>query len=57
MKKKARNTINAVVAFIWFISASAIDSESWIPMAVCAIATIWLFLFLDFGTEPEEGDC
>lgn len=53
MKKKARNIINGVVALIWFISGSAVDSESWIPLIVCAICTLWLGLFLKV---PEGGD-
>lgn len=57
MKKKARNIINGVVALIWFISGSAVDSESWIPLIVYAICTLWLGLFLNDGTKHKGGDC
>lgn len=50
---KTLDKINAVVAFVWFISGSAVDSESWIPLIVCAICTLWLGLFLKV---PEGGD-
>lgn len=54
MKKKIMNKLNAVAFIVWILSGSAVDCESWIPFVVCAAATIWLALFLDFS---EGGEC
>lgn len=54
MKKKIMNKLNAVAFIVWFLSGSAIDCESWLPLGVCAVATIWLALFLDFSEGGES---
>lgn len=53
MKKKVMNKLNAVAAIVFFLSGSAVDSESYIPMIICFIAAIWLALFLNYS---EGGD-
>ena len=55
MKKKVMNKLNAVAAIVFFISGSAVDSESWIPIIICAASLIWMLLFFDFS--DESGDC
>lgn len=46
MKNEALTT-SAFVAFILFvISACMLDSKSWIPIIVCAVSVIYLFVFL-----------
>lgn len=54
MKRKIVNKLNALAFIVWILSGSSVDSESWIPLIVCAIATIWLGLFLKV---PEGGGC
>ena len=54
MKKKVMNKLNAIAFFVFFISGSAVDSESYIPMIVCAASLLWLMLFLK---TSEGGDC
>lgn len=51
MKKKAMNKLNTVAAIMAFISGSAVDSESYIPMIICAVSLLWLLRFL----KPSEG--
>ena len=47
MKKKIiADYITAVAALVWFISASAIDTESWIPFVACLLSTLWLVLYV-----------
>jgi hypothetical protein len=54
MKKKIFDILNTVAFIVFFISGSAVDSESWIPLIVCMASLLWLALFLDFS---ESGDC
>ena len=45
-KKSLFERMTPGVAFVWFISGSAIDTESWIPFVVCALSTLWLGLYV-----------
>jgi len=54
MKKKIMNKLNAVAFFVWILSGSAVDCESWIPLMVFVASTIWLALFLKYS---EGGEC
>lgn len=47
MKKKKKypaDHITACAWVLWFISGSAVDSESWIPLIVFGFSTLWLLL-------------
>ncbi len=57
MKRKTIKKLNALAFIVWILSGSSVDSESWIPLIVCAIATIWLGLFLDDGKKRKGGEC
>lgn len=44
-KKYPADHITACAWVLWFISGSAVDSESWIPLIVCGLSTLWLLLY------------
>ena len=48
-KKKATLTerITSGVWALWLISGSAVDSESWIPLIVCGLSTLLLWVLTD----------
>ncbi len=48
---KGFTRINLIVFFIF---ATALDSESWIPMCVCAVTGIWLVAYA--GITAYFGD-
>lgn len=43
-KKYLGDHITACAWVLWFISGSAVDSESWIPLIVCFLSSLWLLL-------------
>lgn len=48
MKKKKKypaDHITAGACVLLFISGSAVDSESWIPLIVCLLSSLWLLLY------------
>lgn len=55
MKKKIFDKLNLVAFIVFFISGSAIDSESWIPYIVCVASMIWLLLFLKYSDEGGDS--
>ena len=46
MKNKILYTINIIVAIVFCVFATALDSESNIPFIVCLICAIWMVLML-----------
>ena len=50
MKRRIKNTIlktvTAIMAVLFIVSATALDSPSRIPLVVCSIAEAWLLLFM-----------
>lgn len=50
MRKKKRSLADRMTAgvwVLWFISGSAVDAESWIPLIVCGLSTLWLWVLTD----------
>lgn len=46
MKNRILKTITVIMAVLFLLSASAIDSNTYIPHIVCAISEAWIVLFL-----------
>nr|DAS45637.1 MAG TPA: hypothetical protein [Caudoviricetes sp.] len=53
MKNIIINTINALTMIIFIISALCVDSETWVPMIICAICLGWWLLFCVANIEGE----
>ena len=59
MKKKRKSLfdyITTIMGVVWLVSVCAVDSESWIPLIIWAIATLWLGLYV-FKKDKQGGDC
>jgi hypothetical protein len=59
MKKKRKSLfdyITAIMFVVWLVSACSAEEPSWLQIAVCAIATLWLGLYV-FKTDKQGGDC
>lgn len=57
MKKRKKSLFERMTpgaAFVWFISGSAIDSESWIPFVLCLLSTLWLGLYVHVQNVKKE---
>ena len=46
MKNRILKTTTVIMAVLFLLSASAIDSNTYIPHIVCAISEAWIVLFL-----------
>ena len=46
MKNKILKTITGIMAMLFILAASALDSNSYIPHIICAVAEVWFALFL-----------
>ena len=57
MKKKIKNILDATALIAWIVAASAIDSDSLIPFAVCSFAAIWFICSLDIEEDSKGGEC
>lgn len=62
-KRKIKNfilkTITWLAGSMFFVSASAVDSESYFPTIICLICMAWLGLFAyanGYLNVPEEGE-
>ena len=40
--RKVLKAFNRVTLIIWLLSATALDSVSWLPIIVCAVTTLYL---------------
>lgn len=54
-KKSLFERITAAVFFVWLVSASAIDTESWIPFVACLLSTLWLGLYVYVHNKKEAA--
>ena len=61
MKKRILKTIAIIMGFIFMVSASALDSLTWIPTIMTVVSGLWLVLYAyangAFDYLKEEGDC
>lgn len=55
-KKSLYDRITAAIAVVWIVSACAVDSQSWMPTIICAIATLWLAVYV-YIKNNQGGDC
>ena len=46
MKNEILYTINIIVAIVFCVFATALDSESNIPFIICVVCAIWMVLML-----------
>lgn len=46
MRNKILTATAYTMAIIFIISASALDSESMLPVVLCVISQLWLLLFM-----------
>lgn len=46
MKNKILKTITGIMAMLFLLAASAVDSDSYIPYIICAVSEVWIGLFL-----------
>ena len=46
MKNKILKTITRIMAVLFFLAASALDSNTYIPHIICAVSEVWIVLFL-----------
>lgn len=53
-KKSLYDRITAVIGFVWLVSACAVDSQSWMPTIICAIATLWLAVYV-YRLNSKDG--
>lgn len=51
MKNKILKTINTVAGILFLVSASSLDSESYIPHVVCGVCLVWFSLFVYANKE------
>lgn len=59
-KRKIKNfilkTITCIAGILFFVSACAIDSPSWIPTIICVVCMIWLGLFAYANGYMDDYD-
>ena len=46
MKNKILKTITGIMAVLFIVSASALDSNTYIPNFICAVSEVWIVLFM-----------
>ena len=46
MKNKILKTITGIMAVLFILAASSLDSNTYIPHIICAVSEVWLILFL-----------
>ena len=46
MKNKILKSITGIMAVMFILAASALDSDSYIPHIICAVSEVWFILFL-----------
>lgn len=46
MKNKVLKTITGIMAVLFIVAAASLDSNTYIPYIICAIAEAWFVLFL-----------
>jgi hypothetical protein len=46
MKNKILKSITGIMAVLFILAASALDSNSYIPHIICAVSETWFILFL-----------
>ena len=46
MKNKILKTITGIMAVLFVLAASALDSNTYIPHIICAVSEVWIVLFL-----------
>ena len=46
MKNKILKSITGIIAVLFILAASAIDSNTYIPHIICAVSEAWIVLFL-----------
>lgn len=59
MKKKKKTLfdyITTIMCVVWIVSVCAVDADSWIPVIICAVASLWLGVYA-LKTDKQEGDC
>ena len=54
-KKSLFERITPAVAFVWFISECAVDSESWIPFVAVVLSSLWLGLYVYVQNKKEAA--
>lgn len=53
-KKSLFERLTPGAGIIWLVSASAIDTESWIPFVACLLSTLWLGLYVHVTNRRKE---
>ena len=46
MKNKVLKTITGIMAVLFIYAAAGFDSNTYIPSIICAVAEVWIALFL-----------
>ena len=46
MKNKILKSITGIMAVLFILAASALDSNTYIPHIVCVVSEVWIVLFL-----------
>jgi hypothetical protein len=46
MKNRILKSITGIMAVLFVLAASALDSNSYIPYIICAVSEAWFVLFL-----------
>ena len=46
MKNKILKTITGIMAVLFILAASSLDSNTYIPHIICAVSEVWFILFL-----------
>ena len=46
MKNKILKTITGIMAVLWILSASGIDTNTYMNYIICAFSEVWIVLFL-----------
>ena len=46
MKNKILKTITGIMAVLFILAASALDSNTYIPHFICAVSEVWIVLFM-----------
>lgn len=46
MKNKILKSITGIMAVLFILAASALDSNTYTPHIICAVSEVWIVLFL-----------
>ena len=46
MKNRILKSITGIMAVLFILAASSLDSDTYIPYIICAVSEVWFILFL-----------